>query len=378
MIPQQRILTILESVYDGAKEGTSDAWQRAYFQLSDLFSSGPGGLSLYSSGNDAFTRITTTFGEDCLRAFDTHYQHISPIQKQVMETPAGKTFWRVRDCGDKDFVKTEYYQDFARKEGVYDIANVKLCRRQDLDAMISFTRPKTNPFTEDDLTALDLLVPHLQSAFQIYLTLSDVKANNFYFKEVVGKSPRGVMFLNREAKVVYCNEAAEKMLIERDGLELDRNRCLVARHTHDARELRKTLSRVFETNTMSSSGGYLKISRPSGKRSLQVHISPLPEQNFAGYSPEKVALAFIFDPEQRFETVETLLQQMYGLTPAEARLAGLLAKGISLNEAAEMLNVRSSTIRTHMKHIFSKTDTKRQGELVTLIFNGLAALKNIK
>jgi DNA-binding CsgD family transcriptional regulator len=137
------------------------------------------------------------------------------------------------------------------------------------------------------------------------------------------------------------------------------------------------LSSVFDGESTASHGGFLHVSRPSGQRPFQVHISPLSQKTFGGYSPEKLALLFVFDPEQRFGTVEELLRRMYGLTPAEAKLAGMLAKGMSQKEAAEVLNVKPSTIHTHMKHIFSKTDCKRQGELITVIFNGLAALKNL-
>jgi DNA-binding CsgD family transcriptional regulator len=61
------------------------------------------------------------------------------------------------------------------------------------------------------------------------------------------------------------------------------------------------------------------------------------------------------------------LVQVFGLTPAEARLAVLIGTGISSTEAAERLAISRETARTQLKSILSKTDTHRQGALVALL-----------
>ncbi|MNH09625.1 hypothetical protein D3C79_690860 [compost metagenome] len=51
-----------------------------------------------------------------------------------------------------------------------------------------------------------------------------------------------------------------------------------------------------------------------------------------------------------------------------------LANGLSLEEAAEVLNVRRNTARAHLRSIFSKTGVRRQTELVRIILNSVVAL----
>jgi len=69
-----------------------------------------------------------------------------------------------------------------------------------------------------------------------------------------------------------------------------------------------------------------------------------------------------------------LAQQLFQLTPAETALAIQLANGLSLEEAAEALNIRRNTARAHLRSIFSKTGVRRQTELVRIFLNSVALL----
>jgi DNA-binding CsgD family transcriptional regulator len=62
-----------------------------------------------------------------------------------------------------------------------------------------------------------------------------------------------------------------------------------------------------------------------------------------------------------------LLIELYHLAPNEARLAGLLAEGRSLDDAADKMRITRGHARQRLKNIFQKTDTARQGELVALL-----------
>ena len=67
-----------------------------------------------------------------------------------------------------------------------------------------------------------------------------------------------------------------------------------------------------------------------------------------------------------FESVDRL-RTVFGLTRAEARLAGCLAAGDDLASAAVRLGVSQGTLRGALKAIFRKTGAKRQAELVGLL-----------
>ncbi|MDE2620828.1 MAG: helix-turn-helix transcriptional regulator, partial [Sphingomonadales bacterium] len=67
-----------------------------------------------------------------------------------------------------------------------------------------------------------------------------------------------------------------------------------------------------------------------------------------------------------------LLRLLFDLTPAEARLARLIAQGHSAPRAAAQLGIQANTARAHLKAIYAKTGLAGQTELA-LALTGLGA-----
>jgi DNA-binding CsgD family transcriptional regulator len=63
------------------------------------------------------------------------------------------------------------------------------------------------------------------------------------------------------------------------------------------------------------------------------------------------------------------LRETFGLTSMEASVALALARGASLRQVAADNQVGVVTVRTHVAHLFEKTGTARQAELVRLILS---------
>lgn len=68
-----------------------------------------------------------------------------------------------------------------------------------------------------------------------------------------------------------------------------------------------------------------------------------------------------------------VLCKLYGLTPAEARLTVALTQGASVKSYAEANSVSLNTVRTHLKAVMAKTETRSQVDLVRLLLDGSMA-----
>jgi DNA-binding CsgD family transcriptional regulator len=66
-----------------------------------------------------------------------------------------------------------------------------------------------------------------------------------------------------------------------------------------------------------------------------------------------------------------LLKRLFGLTSGEADVALRMLRGDGLKPIAADLALSMATIKTHLHHIFNKTDTHRQAELVRLLLGSI-------
>jgi DNA-binding CsgD family transcriptional regulator len=62
-----------------------------------------------------------------------------------------------------------------------------------------------------------------------------------------------------------------------------------------------------------------------------------------------------------------VLNAVFGLSAAEARIAQLLAQGESIESAARLLEIKPTTARSQLAAVFEKTGTRRQAKLVALL-----------
>jgi DNA-binding CsgD family transcriptional regulator len=118
----------------------------------------------------------------------------------------------------------------------------------------------------------------------------------------------------------------------------------------------------------------MSITRPSGEVSLGVVIEAIPSTAWAEGKGQPAAVVYIRDAVGKSQASNEIAKKLFGLTPAETALSIQLANGLSLEEAAEALNIRRNTARAHLRAIFSKTGVRRQTELVRIFLNSVAAL----
>jgi len=86
-----------------------------------------------------------------------------------------------------------------------------------------------------------------------------------------------------------------------------------------------------------------------------------------GGGPMRLTALFVDKPPSRYELPGEAIGRKFRLTGAELQLLLALMDGLTLQGAADRFGVSIETVRTHLKRIFSKTDTTRQVDLVRKI-----------
>ncbi len=285
----------------------------------------------------------------------------------------GRVATRRMAVDDERWAASRLYRDYFAHHGWFHLLNAVI----DVDGPVvySLTLNRTRaqgPFSEATICWIGRLVPHLRCCLRLQHQLSRLADANAGLRCALEHVPVGVMLAAADGRMVGHNETAARILAAGDGLRLERGR-LVAEPAAGDERLQALLAAAGDGERAGASQARLTLER--GHRApLQVLVfpagRPLPEPG-----PQVGAAIFLCDPERHIQIAPAALAQLYGLTPAESRLAGLLVGGMALTEAAIELGVSHQTVRTHLKRIFTKTGTNRQAELVGLLLSGVEALQ---
>ena len=76
------------------------------------------------------------------------------------------------------------------------------------------------------------------------------------------------------------------------------------------------------------------------------------------------------DYKKKTTSIEEVLRSLYKLSPAEARVAARLIDYPDSRIVSKQLNISTETVKTHLKHIYRKTETNRLPVLVHKLVNG--------
>lgn len=128
------------------------------------------------------------------------------------------------------------------------------------------------------------------------------------------------------------------------------------------RDLIKQLMRQGKTRVSLESDNWILIDRADQRPLIMNAMAAGHAWESDGHS-----MLVLIDLEAGIKPNQAALEKIFRLSPAEAKLATIIAGGATTNEAAQMLSVSLATVRSQLAAIFAKTRTRRQAELVTLV-----------
>ena len=179
----------------------------------------------------------------------------------------------------------------------------------------------------------------------------------------------GTVMLDETGSVLKSNPVADEMIRDGDGLRLV-NGALRADVAGENRELQRLVRQALNGGTPAVVNA-LSITRKSARGKLGVLIRSLPNAGSSKTKRRPSVALFIRDAERKSEASREMVRRLFDLTPAESSLALALANGLTLDEAADELNIRKNTARAHLRSIFSKTGVTRQTTLVRVLLSSV-------
>jgi len=183
--------------------------------------------------------------------------------------------------------------------------------------------------------------------------------------EPLESSPVPVVFCRRSLAVVYANPAAHRLMAVGCGILVANGRLLAA-----ATDAHAWLARTVSTLASGGEGHDMRSARmiappDRGPAVLAIVVAQARRDAEPQSAPD--AMVILHRPEPRLGPATAVLAASFGLTDGEIRVLGALVSGGALTAVARQLRIGHETVRSHLKSIFAKTGTHRQGELIALV-----------
>ncbi len=210
------------------------------------------------------------------------------------------------------------------------------------------------------IAALDRLRPHFARAGLLGRRLAMERARAASQALELMGLPAAVLSLR--GHLLDANTLFQDLM---PGVSLDRTARLTLAHA-PADEMLAAVIAGFSRSDLPQLVRSLPIPSSRGESPMVVHVAPVRGRardvfSFAGAIVVATPVAAGAAPDAG------LIAGLFDLTPAEARLAAVIAGGHPPRDAALRLGVTEATARTTLKRILAKTGTRRQADLVGLL-----------
>jgi DNA-binding CsgD family transcriptional regulator len=192
-------------------------------------------------------------------------------------------------------------------------------------------------------------------------------------RDVIDAFRLPLILLDRNRRVVHANPPAMRLMADRDPLEAPEGRLRCPR-PEDHTDFCTALERLFvEAEVVPPverprARFVIPLTRADGARVPVVVLLVRRSSRTPGEGRHRALVSVLHAPEDPMYDL-TLIEETFGLTQAEARLAAKIAFGATPAECASELEVKISTVRSQLNAVYRKTGASGQTHLVRLILS---------
>jgi DNA-binding CsgD family transcriptional regulator/PAS domain-containing protein len=269
----------------------------------------------------------------------------------------------------EEFRETLFYKEWVRPQGFVDAASAVLEKSATSYAAVSVIRHERHGVIDDDARArMSVLVPHIRRAVLIGQVIELHKAEASTLADTLDGLSAGTFLVDATGRIVHANRVGQNMIGEASAVRAATGRLLAC----DA-VANQALHGIF---ALADSGdeavGIKGIAVPLAAREGDDHVAhvlPLTSGQRRKAGKPYAAVAAVFVRRAALDAPSPLeaIAKRHQLTPSELRvLLGIVEVG-GVPEVAKTMGLSDTTVKTHLRHVFEKTGTTRQADLVKLV-----------
>jgi DNA-binding CsgD family transcriptional regulator/PAS domain-containing protein len=366
-ISAQVLSDTIGEIYDCALD--PEHWQTTIGRIVELCDSSGGGMCVHDVKNSQNDRLFEI-------GYDPEFSKLlsarigeSTYIASAMIASVGDVLTLASTCSDQELIESRFYQEVLKPYGYFDFIAIMALRTDARFASLHASLDQVPRYNnEHEISLFKLLSPHICRTLAISDALDIRTLRSEMLEATLDGLAAGVYLVTRDGRVVYMNAAAEKQVKTGNAIRIVNNRLSpIDPHARDA--LTKAIDEVAKDETEAGAGSHalaVPDASGSGYVATLLPVERGRRQNVIAPFAASVAV-FVQEPAQVTLMPGEAFARLYRLTGGELRVLSALAQGLGGKEAADMLGIGEPTVRTHLQHIFSKTGTSRQADLLRLL-----------
>lgn len=308
-----------------------------------------------------------------LETYHHHFADQNPWMGMNIRMPTGTVGVSDQALERRDLFKTEFYNDWLRKQDDIVAGPFMMCHRtnETFVGLAAACQQRNVDTTLPQAHAiLDALAPHLNRAIsfaRLWTPQLDPSLQLFEF------SKHAIILLTRRGKIALLNPSAETLLSRFSIVAISNTDSLVS--NRDAvSDFTSLLYRAIRTNDPDLLPESLFLNEPAPhKFILHGHLFPETSHHHFPASEwnDPICGALVITSGHTGLALQNYreIAGTFGATPAEQRLADALAQGQNLVDYAEMRSLSRHTVRNQMRALLHKSGCRNQTNFVRLMIS---------
>lgn len=335
----------------GVQEGKSNFQQTVLSLLSEIFGYSHMSFFLANEAGHWCNPVLFNISNDSLDRYAQQYHkidmfHTLNMPKQLLQ----KKVVSVTDFMPYDqFENTEFYNGFLKKYDLYYETVMPFNSGNRLLGIIGVFKPKEKGnFTEKEFYVLNNLNKHITFNLQTHLDITQIKYEQYIFKNCTFQSPIGLIVLNHKFSLLHYNELAKNYCTDLTG------------HQNMTEAIQQIINTMMSKISTQNFGSDIEIDNYSFKM-----IPLIIPSIFGGI--ESVYAVYISKPAPLAKPSLDKIVLQFNLTEREKDIIKLIIEGLNNNEIADKLYISIHTVKSHIENIFKKMKVGRRTALLNKI-----------
>ena len=269
----------------------------------------------------------------------------------------------------EEFVQTRFFREWLAPQSLMDGLFSNLEKGATSCALFTAMRhAKQGQVDERMRHRFELITPHVRRTMLIGKVIDLHRVEAAVLADSLDELASAVIIVDATGRIIHANASAHRLIAEANVLRATNGR-IAALDPQSSQSLLDVFAAAQAGDAAVGTRGIaIALTGRTGERYV-AHVLPLTSgaRRKAGVSHAATAAMFVRKAALDCPSPPEAVASQFALTPAEVRVLFAIVEIGGVPEVAPVLGISEQTVKTHLHHIYEKTATKRQADLVKLV-----------